>query len=466
MVWLALDQGTSATKAVVIDDSGSEIAVAEAPVDVHAGPDGAVESAPELLWASLVAAGTSALASAGNPTLDAIALANQGETVLAWDPATTRPLTPAVSWQDRRAAAICAARRDDADELRSITGLELDPYFVAPKLRWIRDECTRDGMIGTTDSWLLHRLTGSIVTDVATASRSLLLDLDARQWSPRCIDIFGLGAESFATIIANDATVGVTNAFGTPTIVRGVCVDQQAALYGEACHDRGSTKCTYGTGAFVLANAGESPIWSRSGLVGCVAWDTQATGPTYCLDGQVYTAGAAISWLETIGLIAEPEDLDRLAATVPGPTDVVFVPGLAGLAAPFWRPEARGAFTGLSLATTREHLVYSALEGIAAQIAWLVRGIGDDLGGPVTRLRVDGGLTGSQVLLQLQADLAQVPVDVYPSPHATAFGVAQLGGAPAPVWSARTSVEPQITRDAADSRLLTWRRTAEAVLRA
>lgn len=464
MAWLALDQGTSATKAVVIDDSGSAIAVAEVPVEVQASPDGAVVCDPEALWTSLVGAGTVAIASAGHPTIDGISLANQGETVLAWDSATTRPLTPAISWQDRRAAAICEARRRWSGELAATTGLELDPYFVAPKLRWLRDTLTHDGVIGTTDTWLLQRLTGSFVTDVATASRSLLMALDTRQWSDRCVDVFGLGDETLATIVANDAAIGTTTAFGRSTIVRGVCVDQQAALYGEGCYDLGSTKCTYGTGAFVLANAGSTPTWSQSGLVGCVAWDTQSTGPIYCLDGQVYTAGAAVGWLEAVGLINGPDDLDRLAGTVTSPSDVVFVPGLAGLAAPFWQPEARGAFTGLTLATTREHLVYAVLEGIASQIAWLMRGIGDDLGAPVVRLRVDGGVTGSRVLLQLQADLAQVLVEVYPSPHATAFGVAQLGGAPAPGLVPRISLEPAMTRDAAESRLIAWRRATESVL--
>jgi glycerol kinase len=344
-----------------------------------------------------------------------------------------------------------------------ITGLELDPYFVAPKLAWLRDTLTAEGVVGTTDSWLLQRLTGAFVTDVATASRSLLLDLDTVTWSDEAWHLFGLGDERRADLVANDAVVGATTAFGSEVPVQGTCVDQQAALFAEDCRSAGEAKCTYGTGAFLLANTGRTARRSDAGLVACVAWQ-QADAVDYCLDGQVYTVGSAVSWLEQVGLIAGPAEMDPLVAGVADSGGTVFVPGLAGLAAPFWAPEAKGAWVGLSLATERAHLVRATLEGVAAAVAWLARGVTEDLGAPLARLRVDGGLTRSTALLQLQADLAQLPVEVYPSPHATALGVAQLGGAPAPAWAPMAVYEPAVTSDEAEDRLTRWRHAADATL--
>ena len=463
MTVLAIDQGTSGTKAAVIGEDGEMVALAEVPIHVDAGADGAVETDPEALWQSVLTAGRHALTEAGDPTLDAVAVANQGETVLAWDPDTTEPLTPAIVWQDRRSQPVCDRLVDHAGRLVEITGLELDPYFVAPKLAWLRDKLTTEGVVGTTDTWLLQRLSGAFTTDVATASRTLLLDLDTVTWSEEAVGVFGLGTERLATLVANDATVGTTTAFGAEAPVRGTCVDQQAALFAEDCRSPGEAKCTYGTGAFLLANAGTSARRSDAGLVACVAWQTEA-GLDYCLDGQVYTVGSAVSWLQQVGLIAEPAEMDPLVAGVADTGGATFVPGLAGLAAPFWAPEAKGAWVGLSLATERAHLVRATLEGVAAAVAWLARGVADDLGSPLERLRVDGGLTRSAALMQLQADLAQLPVEVYPSPHATALGVAQLGGAPSPAWNPVAVYEPEVAPDEAEARLVRWREAAEATL--
>lgn len=463
MTHLAVDQGTSGTKAAVIGDDGEIVALAEVPVAVEARGDGTVEADPEALWRSVLEAGGAALAEAGHPTVTAVCLANQGETVLAWDPATTAPLTPAIVWQDRRSQPVCDRLADHGGRLTEITGLELDPYFVAPKLAWLRDALTTDGVVGTTDTWLLQRLTGAFVTDVATASRTLLLDLDAVAWSDEAFTLFGLDGERRADLVANDAVIGGTTAFGPEVPVQGTCVDQQAALFAEDCRGPGEAKCTYGTGAFLLANTGRASRRSRAGLVACVAWQREAT-VDYCLDGQVYTVGSAVSWLQQVGLIAGPEEMDPLVAEVPDTGGAVFVPGLAGLAAPFWAPEAKGAWVGLSLATDRAHLVRATLEGVAAAVAWLARGVADDLGAPLARLRVDGGLTRSTALMQMQADLAQIPVEVYPSPHATALGVAQLGGAPVPAWQPVAVYEPTVGADEAETRLTRWRDAADATL--
>jgi glycerol kinase len=475
---LAVDQGTSATKALVVGPGGEVLGEAEAAVHPVALDGGGVEQDPEELWRSVVDAGAAAVRAAAIP-IDAVALSNQGETVLAWDRATGSPATPALVWQDRRAATVCERLREHAPRLAALTGLELDPYFVAPKIAWLREHVTRDGVATTTDAWLLHRLCGAFVTDAATASRSLLLDLDRVAWAPEATRIFGVEDDELPEIVTCAQPVGSTTTFGPEVPVVGLAVDQQAALFAEACLEAGEAKCTFGTGAFLLATTGSAARRSQSGLVACVAWQLPGPGgrppvTTYCLDGQVYTVGAALRWLTEVGVITEAADLDAIGGQAAGTGGATFVPGLAGLAAPFWEPNARGAFTGLSLATTRAELVRAVIEGIAAQVAWLARAAGDDLGKPLARLRVDGGVTRSRVLMQTQADLLQAPVEVYVSPHATALGVAALarlglGAATSAAeavgtWEPAAVYEPRVSNDEADARLDDWRRAAEATI--
>jgi glycerol kinase len=475
---LAVDQGTSATKALVLCPQRGVLAEAEVPVHPRPVPGGGVEQDPEELWASVVQAGGLALARAGEPVA-AVGLANQGETVLAWDRTSLRPLSSALSWQDRRAASVCErpALADRADALAALTGLPLDPYFAAPKITWLREQVTREGVATTSDAWLLARLTGggAFATDAATASRTLLLDLDRVEWAPAACEAFGVDPAELPAIVDCAGPVGETSAFaaGTPLPVTGLAVDQQAALFAEACLAAGEAKCTYGTGAFLLTTVGSTPRRSASGLVGCVAWRLGGA-TTWCLDGQVYTVGSAVGWLREIGLIAEAADLDRIGGQAEGSGGAAFVPGLAGLGAPFWAPNARGAFTGLSLATSRAQLVRAVVEGIAAQVAWLARAAGDDLGKPLERLRVDGGLTRSALLMQVQADLLQAPVEVYPSPNATALGVAALARLGAGLaasaaeatagWTPAATYEPRIGPAEAEERLRRWRAAAEATL--
>jgi glycerol kinase len=398
---------------------------------------GGVEVDPEALLTSVLTAGHRALAAAGRP-VDAVALANQGETVLAWDPSTGRPLSPAIVWQDRRAESVCAELADHRELVAARTGLVLDPYFTAPKLAWLRRNVTRAGVATTTDTWLVHRLTGEFVTDASTASRSLLLDLDAVAWDPELTALFGLDDEPLPRIAACDEVVGVTRAFGggTPLPVAGLVVDQQAALLAEGCLDAGAAKCTYGTGAFLLANTGATAVRSRAGLTTSVAWRARGETP-YCVDGQVYTAASAVRWLADLGVIGGAADLDALAGGVGADAGAVLcVPALAGLAAPWWRPEATASFTGMTLSTGRGHLVTALLQGIAVQVAELCALVGAETGEPVRRLRADGGLTRCRTLMQAQADLAQTPVEVYPSAHATPLGAAAL---------ARLALEPGLS---------------------
>jgi glycerol kinase len=469
---LAIDQGTSATKAVLVGPGQQVLGRGEVPVRVRAvGPDG-VEADPEELYASVIAAGSRALGAAGT-TADAVALANQGETVLAWDRHTGRPLTPAIVWQDRRSAGICQRLAGSADRLAEITGLRLDPYFAAPKITWLRENLGRDGVVTTTDTWLLARLGTGFVTDAATASRTLLLDLDRTEWSAEACATFGLDPGELPRVADCAGIAGETSAFGKAVPVAGIAVDQQAALLAERCFAAGQAKCTYGTGAFLLATAGTRAVRSSGGLSASVAWRLAGT-PSYCLDGQVYTAGAAIRWLGEIGLLSDATALDAVGGGVPDSGGVTFLPSLAGLGAPQWRPAARGAFLGLSLGSTREHLVRAVIDGLAGSVALLARSVAADIGGPLSALRVDGGLTRSRLLLQAQADLLQLPVEVCRTPDATALGVAALArlgtGAAASLDEAvgpaevGSVVEPRIGPDQAAERLAAFEAALNAVL--
>ncbi len=465
---LAIDQGTSATKALVVNRSGDLLSKVEVPVHPSAIRGGRVEQDPDELWDSVVESGRAAVARAGG-AVDAVGFANQGETVLVWDLDNGKPLSTALSWQDRRAEAVCRRLQRRGDELATITGLRLDPYFAAPKMAWLRENSTGDGVVTTTDTWLLRKLTGEFVTDATTASRTLLLDLDEVQWSTKACAAFGLDPRDLPRIVTCSEPIGETGVFGARAVVAGAVVDQQAALFAESCLDAGDAKCTYGTGAFMLANTGTEALRSRSGLVACVAWKL-GESTTYCLDGQVYTAGAAVSWLQRIGLISKPQELDHLGGSIESSEGVSFVPALAGVAAPLWKPNATASFTGITLATAREHLVLAAVEGIAASVALLARAAESDLGREITTLRADGGLTRSSLLMQTQADLLQTRVEVYPSSNATGLGAAAFARlgiepdlSPAEVtagWKPKEIYEPRIPPEAAAAFLDAWEQSA------
>lgn len=469
---LAVDQGTSGTKALVICPERGVVGTGFAAVRTRHLPGGLVEADPEELYDSVLVAGRRALAEAGEP-VEALGLANQGETVLAWDPDTAAPLTDALVWQDRRAESVCTELTPHADELRQLTGLPLDPYFAAPKMAWIRRHLTREGVVTTSDAWLVHRLTGAYVTDAATAGRTQLLDLDRAAWSPRALDLYGLSGERLPDVVDAAAPIGTTTAFGPEMALTGLVVDQQAALLAQRITAPGGAKCTYGTGAFLLAHTGDTPRRGGSGLVSCVAW--RLGGRTsYCLDGQVYTAASAVRWLTDLGVITGAADLDRVGGAVPDSGGVTFVPALAGLAAPWWRGDLRGSLTGLGLDTTPGHLVRALCDGLAAQVVELAEAAATDLGTPLDVLRVDGGLTRSALLMQTQADLLQRPVEVSALPDATALGVgalARLGAEPGltvadalPDWKPAAVYEPRVTPDEAAERLAVFRAEVTALL--
>ncbi len=471
MTVLAIDQGTSGTKALV-HDGERVLAVVELPVRPTYLTGGGVEVDPADLLDTVLAAGREALSQAGDPSLSAVSLANQGETVLAWDPGSGAPLSPALVWQDRRSAEICAELRPQAELLSARTGLVLDPYFSAPKMAWLRRHVTTEGVVTTTDAWLVHRLGGEFVTDATTASRSLLLDIDTLAWDRELVDLFGLSGEPLPQVVRNDEVVGVTEAFGGGAVpLGGLVVDQQAALVAHRCFDPGTAKCTFGTGAFLLANTGGRAVRSAHGLTTSAAWalaDTEA----YCLDGQVYTAGSAVRWMVSAGLLTGAEHLDAECGDDNG--GATFVPGLAGLASPWWTSEPSGALVGMGLATERRHLVRAVVEGLACQVVALLRQVEAETGEPLEHLQVDGGLTRSRALMQAQADLLQVPVHVYPSPHATALGGAALARLSVDPglsledavdhWTPAAVYEPQWSSERAATQLAVWEASVRAVL--
>lgn len=464
---LAIDQGTSGTKAVVVDADGAVRGVSEVTVRPVYLPGGGVEQNPGELLDSVLRAGADAVAQAGIP-IDAVSLANQGESVLAWDPHTGEALSPVVVWQDRRAEPVCEELRDREREIASRTGLVLDSYFSAPKMAWLRRTLTTEGVVTTSDTWLVNRLTGAFVTDASTASRSLTFDLDRGEWDPELLMAFDLQDETLPAIVGSDEIVGVTTAFGAPVPLTGLIVDQQAALAAEGCIDAGQAKCTFGTGAFLLANTGAEARRSMSGLSSSVAW-REKDALTYCLDGQAYTVASAVRWLTQLGLITSAADLDAVAAA--DPAGVRCVPAFAGLGAPWWRRDATATFTGISLATDRTHVVRAVLDGVGAMVAQLVAAMAADLGRPLEALRVDGGLTRSRVLMQAVADLTQLPVEIYPSQHATPLGsaaFARMALAPGTSlhdalvpWVPSEHFEPRWSADRAQTFLEGWNEVAE-----
>jgi glycerol kinase len=338
-------------------------------------------------------------------------------------------------------------------------------------MAWIRANMTTAGVVTTTDTWLVHRLCGAFVTDASTASRSLLTSLDSTEWDDELIGLFGLTGEALPEIVDCDQIIGSTNAFGPTMPVAGLIVDQQAALLAESCLTPGDAKTTFGTGAFLLAQLGTNAARSTSGLTTSVAWRLRGH-TSYCVDGQVYTAASAVRWAVDLGLVPSANDIDTVAAA--SSDGVLCVPALAGLAAPWWDSAAAASFSGMTLSSGRGQLVRALLEGIAAQVAALAGLVASDLGQPLTRLRVDGGLTQSAVLMQAQADLARIPVDVYPSLHATALGAAAcarlaldtgLDVADAVgTWAPDHTYQPEWSADRAEEFMSRWMCAAESVV--
>ncbi len=489
---LALDQGTTSSRAIVFDESGTEVAVAQREFRQIFPRPGWVEHDPLEIWESQLAVAREALARAGLTARDvaALGLTNQRETVVVWDRATGVPLANAIVWQDRRTADVCDRLKREGREplFRERTGLVLDPYFSGTKLAWLLDHVAgaRDAperiAFGTVDSWLLWNLTGGALhaTDVTNASRTLLWNLHAADWDDELLAILGVPRSILPTVRASSELYGETlpGLFGAPIPIAGVAGDQQAALFGQACLRPGMVKNTYGTGCFLLMNTGDRPVRSRHELLTTPAWrlasdaGANAGQTAYALEGSVFVAGAVVQWLrDGLGMIRAAADVEALAASVPDSGGAVLVPAFTGLGAPHWDPYARGTLVGITRGTTAAHIARAALEAIAFQVADVLDAMAADAGVPIAELRVDGGAAVNDLLMQLQADLAGVPVIRPRVRETTALGAAYLAGLAGGVWkdtgeiAARWQLErtfvPALDPAHAAARRARWNRAVE-----
>ena len=453
---LALDQGTTSSRAIVFDHDGNPVASAQKEHKQSYPQPGWVEHDPEEIWQNQHVVAFEALQQAGlnAHNIAAIGITNQRETTLVWDRATGAPVHPAIVWQDRRTAADCESLKRDGHEQRVIerTGLRLDPYFSGTKLRWIldqvpgaRDRAERGELaFGTVDTWLLWKLTQGQVhaTDASNASRTLLLDLRQGTWDDAMLDLFHIPRAVLPEVRDSSGDFGRVNGAsplaGIP--ITGIAGDQQAALFGQACHTPGMAKNTYGTGCFLLMHTGSEAPVSRHNLLTTVAWRMNGR-LEFALEGSVFIAGAVIQWLrDELQLIRTARECDDFAATVSDSNGVVLVPAFAGLGAPHWDPYARGSIFGLTRGASRAHLCRAALESIALQSAELIDAMAQDSGITLQELRVDGGASRSDLLMQIQADLLTKAVVRPRCIETTALGAAYLAGLGVGFWSSRDDI--------------------------
>ncbi len=448
---LALDQGTTGSTAMLLDRRGRVRGRGYAELPQHFPKPGWVEHDADEIWTSVLSATRRSLAAARAKasTIAAIGVTNQRETTLLWDRRTGEPLGHAIVWQDRRTAARCEElrRRGREASLRRATGLVCDPYFSATKLEWLMDHrpgtrrlaASRRLAFGTIDSWLVWKLTGGRVhaTDPTNASRTMLYGLRSRRWEPELLRTFGVPASVLPEVRRSAGDFGRTRGVrGLPDgiAVAGVAGDQQAALFGQGCVQAGQSKNTYGTGCFLLLHTGAKPVASRAGLLTTVACSADG-GPAYALEGSVFVAGAAVQWLrDGLGVIARAADCEPLARSVPDSGGVVLVPAFAGLGAPYWRADVRGALMGITRGATRAHIVRATLESVAFQSRDLVEAMAKDAGARVKALWVDGGAVANDWLMQYQSDLLGIPVRRPRVIETTALGAGLLAGLGAGVW--------------------------------
>jgi len=480
---LAIDAGTTGVTALVVTRAGEVAARGYAALPQHFPRPGWVEHAPEEIWQAVLEACRAALdAAPGDDPPSALGVTNQRETAVLWDRNTLAAPRRAIVWQDRRSAGVCDELRAHEPRVTELTGLRLDPYFTGTKLRWLAEHDPRSWAgvtegrtaVGTVDSYVIARLTGGRhVTDPSNASRTLLYDITAGAWSAELCGLFGVPGDALPQVVSSSGVVGHTDpgAFlGLELPVAGIAGDQQAALFGQACFAPGESKCTYGTGSFVLVTTGDELVRSDAGLLSTVAWDL-GDGPTYALEGAIFATGAAVQWLrDGLGIITTAAEVEALARTVPDSGGVVFVPALTGLGAPDWDPGARGTIIGITRGTTRAHLARATLEAISFEVRDVVDVMTAEAGLSLPELTVDGGASSDDLLCQLQADQLGVPVRRPVVRETTALGAAFLAGLATGVWSstdelrATWRLDARFTPDAKardDDRHTRWRRAVE-----
>lgn len=481
-ILLVIDEGTTSTRAMLFDPHGKCLGSASAPITQHYPGHGLVEHDAAEIWRRTLDCTLEMVHAAGGPDrIAAIGITNQRETIVFWDRVTGEPLAPAIVWQDRRTADLCRALREQGEEpgVQARTGLLLDPYFSGTKIGWamrnwpqLADAGNRLA-IGTVESWLLWKLTGGLhVTDATNASRTLLMALGSGSWDDGLIDLFGAPRAALPEIVDSAGSFGQTHLFGAAIPIHGLAGDQQAATIGQGCFTRGDAKGTFGTGAFVLANAGTTPPTSHNRLLATILWQIGGRRH-YALEGAVFVAGSLIQWLrDSLDLLSSAEETEVLARSVADNGGVYFVPALSGLGAPWWRPEARAALTGMSFATGKAHVVRAALEAQALQTQDLKTGFAAD-GADWTRLRIDGGMVRNNWIAQDMADILTIPVERPIMTETTALGAAMLAGVGCGIFAsleeagtmrgAIETFEPQLPPEMRARRIAGWQRAVRAV---
>ncbi len=450
---LALDQGTTSSRAVLFDREGSIQGIAQKEFAQFFPAPGLVEHDPMEIWESQLEVARRVMRDSGVRAADivAIGIANQRETTVVWDRVTGTPIYPAIVWQDRRTAQRCEVMRTEGNEaaFQSKTGLLLDPYFSGTKLQWILQNVpgaqrrAEQGQLafGTVDSWLTFKLCGRHVTDPSNASRTLLFDIHSLRWDESLANLLAVPATMLPELVPTSGILGVTapDLFGAAIPIAALAGDQQAACFGQACLQQGMAKNTYGTGCFMLMNTGPIPIQSNHRLLTSVGWTfaDAAKSKCYVLEGSVFSAGAVVQWIrDGLGLIASAGEIEALATSVPDSGGVVLVPAFTGLGAPYWDPNARGAISGITRGTTKAHIARAALECIAYQSADLLQAMQQDASMPITELRVDGGASRNDFLMQFQADILGVDVIRPAITETTSLGIAFLAGLAVGYWDA------------------------------
>jgi glycerol kinase len=475
-VILAIDQGTTGTTCLVFDGEGRIAGRAYAEIEQHFPRPGWVEHDAAEIWETTRRVAAEAIADAGvrGADLEGIGITNQRETVVAWDPASGEPIHHALVWQDRRTAERCDELREAGREglVRERTGLVLDPYFSATKIEWLlrNAEGAERAVFGTVDSWLLFKLTGRHATDYTNASRTMLFDIHRLAWDEELCGMLGVDPRRLPEPLPSAHPYGTTSAFGGEVPVAGVAGDQQAALFGQACHSPGTAKNTYGTGSFLLLNTGADAPPPAVGLLSTVAC-SPGREPAYALEASIFVTGAAVQWLrDGLGIIREAGESEAMAASLDGNEGVYFVPALTGLGSPHWDPYARGTIVGLTRGSRREHLARAALEAIAYQTVDAVRAEEAASGKRLAVLKADGGAVANRWLMQFQADVLDAPVVVPEIAETTALGAAYLAGIATGRWSAAqvaemwreaARYEPRMGEEERESLLADWRRAVE-----
>lgn len=448
---LALDQGTTSSRALIFNNRGEILSSSQEEFQQFFPKPGWVEHDPEEIWTSQLKVAKEAIRLAGLSLkeIDAIGIANQRETTIVWDRVTGEAVHPAIVWQDRRTSNRCKELRSESFEelVSKKTGLTLDPYFCATKIEWILNHVTDarskaehgDLLFGTVDSWLIWKLTKGAVhrTDVTNASRTLLWNLSENCWDTDLLERFHIPNSMMPEVNPSSSCFGETDRtfFGEEILIGGVSGDQQAALFGQSCNQPGLAKNTYGTGCFALMNVGDQVVASRSKLLSTAVCSGAKMGG-YALEGSVFCGGSAVQWLrDGLGIIKHAAEVEALAASVDDTGDVYLVPAFTGLGAPHWDPYARGTIVGITRGTSRAHLARATLEGIAFQVMDVLEAMATDMGSPIKELRVDGGASRNNLLMQIQADLLGAPVVRSKMTEATAFGAAFLAGLTSGIWS-------------------------------